>query len=174
MQVTTVDTLNLYGKDRKVISFERLRGNCHYNFQFIEGIGSNYGFDYFYSPFYYTSSPGPMEVLCVFKDGKQVYGDSICYIRRITSNVQDQNEMDKISIYPNPTSSQISINNSGNLSGELKWQLFNSTDKKIKSEVINQGIQTIDLESFAPGLYIYQIIKKGKVIQSDKLVILRE
>lgn len=171
-KVESVEILTLFGRDRKVITFSRISGNCFVE-QFIEGIGSNLGFDYFFNEFWYFDAPGPRETLCAFKDGEQVYGDSICICNNTTTSVEDQTQDNQFFLFPNPTTNQISISNSSDFRGDLQWHLFTTTGSKVDSKIINQNTQTIDLKSFTPGIYFYQITENGRIIQSDKLVIIR-
>lgn len=169
MEVEKVDTLDLFGKDRKVISFQSST-KCFWDMKFIEGIGTNYGFDYFLAEHWFFDAPYP-NLLCTFKNGHQVYGDSICFVQ--FSDVEKQSSKNLISIYPNPTNSHLSITFPPNQNGEFEFQLFTITGKKIKIESVSHFSQSIDLQSIASGLYIYKIIDSGRVIQIDKLEIIR-
>ena len=172
-EVVKVQTVNYFGIRRKTISLKFLDSfGCtmpRNDLIFIEGLGSNNGFDYFFLDYWGFDIEHP-EILCAFKNGKQVYGNDTCYIYRNT-NVDESSAKEKISLFPNPVQDKFSINIPPIYRRGLEWQLFTITGEKVKTEIINHFTQSIDLQSMASGIYFYQIIENGHVVQSDKLVI---
>ncbi|MCC6448845.1 MAG: T9SS type A sorting domain-containing protein [Chitinophagaceae bacterium] len=75
----------------------------------------------------------------------------------ITSN--NDLTLDKITLYPNPTSGFIQIVSSRLLSVEYKWSIFSSEGKK-HSVLINNN--KIDISMFSNGIYFLNCQKDGK------------
>jgi hypothetical protein len=78
-----------------------------------------------------------------------------------------------ISIYPNPFINSITIDiGATSISEKLKCQLFNSTGKLVKEEMIefNSGSQqTISVENFSSGLYFIKIFN-NQLLVTKKLI----
>jgi hypothetical protein len=77
---------------------------------------------------------------------------------------------DLISIYPNPTTDYIIVENATELVGEFR--LLNSLGEVILTENLNNNKQTIKLNNLSNGIYHYEIemVHKKKVV--GKLTIL--
>lgn len=68
-----------------------------------------------------------------------------------------ENEMNFLSIYPNPGNGRITVENSGPRSGEL--QIRNMVGTLIHQETFNQSTQLIDLQSLAAGCYYIELVE---------------
>ena len=112
---------------------------------------------------YLTQFPDSVAVraIFIFNEGCQTVG---------VNNSSTENQFE---VFPNPAQNHLSVNFPSNFNRELKWHLFTLTGEKVKTETINQFTQSIDLQSMASGIYFYQIIENGHVVQSDKLIVLK-
>jgi len=84
-------------------------------------------------------------------------------------DVNDQNIENNFSIYPNPSTGKIFLNNTGNLSLE-KIEIYAVNGKKLKEFTNLSNKKHLALESFSAGLY-YLKLKTNKGIFIKKLVL---
>ena len=77
---------------------------------------------------------------------------------------------DLVSIYPNPASTFVKIENKGEEEGE--WTLLNALGQVMMKKKVKKGVEQIELEKLADGVYNY-MLKFGKEIYSGKLTILQ-
>ena len=110
---------------------------------------------------YLTQFPDSVAAKVVF-----IYNDGCQTVEADNLSIESQ-----IDVFPNPTQNILSIKVPLSFNKDLEWQLFTLTGEKVKTETINQFTQSIDLQTIASGIYFYQIIENGHVVQSDKLVI---
>ena len=69
-------------------------------------------------------------------------------------------------LFPNPVATQFTIQNS---SAE-KFTLYNSLGAKVLEQEIHKNQNTIYRENLRNGLYFYTLNKKGKVVESGKVI----
>ena len=85
----------------------------------------------------------------------------------LSLNVANHNATPEISIYPNPTSDFITIENN-NSEQFLSIELLDYAGKRIKS--IDQKTTSVDLSDLTPGVYLLQITtEKGKYCEQIRL-----
>lgn len=91
----------------------------------------------------------------VLIDGSEIYSNLV-----IPSALSGCNEYspENITIYPNPTTDILNI--SGNINAE--YTIFNIQGELIMNGTINNSTSTLDVSSFAKGLYIIKIVKGNK------------
>ena len=84
-------------------------------------------------------------------------------------------EAHSIRVFPNPVrEEQLQVQFSGVTDQSLNWSLFNTEGRMIKAEKFDVSvseIQTIDVTSLQPGLYILQI-NGDKLFYREKVVII--
>ena len=82
----------------------------------------------------------------------------------------DENLVDKIKIYPNPTSDLLSIEIPGN--GGVMVRIFNNKPTLIYQEYLSEESKIIDVSSFPTGIYVLVISdeKSGSIITSKKII----
>ncbi|MBK8625746.1 MAG: choice-of-anchor J domain-containing protein [Saprospiraceae bacterium] len=89
-------------------------------------------------------------------------------------NVKDIDELDHVSIYPNPTSDASFINLNLNTLSEVSVNIQNNLGQSVASKEYGKlsGIQVLPVvtNNFASGLYHVQIVVNGKVT-SQKLIV---
>ncbi len=81
----------------------------------------------------------------------------------------DQPEENEVSVYPNPTGTD--LNFSFSEERERRIVLFDSFGRIILEEQTSDSQYTINVESFAEGIYFYTIIEDGEVKSSAKFVV---
>jgi PKD repeat protein len=78
-----------------------------------------------------------------------------------TASIFENNPLNAISVYPNPTSDVLFVDLS-EISDETVMELYDITGKLLqKSTVISGGMETLSLQSFSPGIYQLRLINKG-------------
>lgn len=78
-----------------------------------------------------------------------------------TASIFENNPLNAISVYPNPTSDLLFVDLS-EISDETVMELYDITGKLLqKSTVISGGMKTLSLQSFSPGIYQLRLINKG-------------
>ncbi len=75
-----------------------------------------------------------------------------------------------VAIYPNPVEDFMQVQNNLSLD-KVDLVVMDISGKTIQSSVLSSLVTLVDMNTVAPGLYIYQIINNdGKVISTGKLV----
>jgi hypothetical protein len=73
-------------------------------------------------------------------------------------------------IFPNPFTTSVNIQLNADLNSKVEWKLYNVLGEEIMNTLLTNQSTSIETSDLAAGIYIYQVIKDGKVIQSGKLV----
>lgn len=75
----------------------------------------------------------------------------------------DDLDIDKLSIYPNPADSQVSING---IKETTQVDIFSITGKKVRTETLTNYNNTLNISKLASGMYIFRIKNKNyKIIK---------
>lgn len=74
----------------------------------------------------------------------------------------------KFSVFPNPASGNLIIQNNTGLSFQL--EVYNSIGEKIMAETFSGRMNTINLSSHSNGIYFYKAIEHNKKITTGKLI----
>ena len=80
----------------------------------------------------------------------------------------DERPTSLISVYPNPAKDHILLNDSKNLL-HFDIKLFDSLGSEVLRE--KELNSTIDVSNLANGIYYLSIVKEGKTIQTEKIII---
>jgi hypothetical protein len=125
------------------------------------GSGSIYAVGYTYK------SAGFYEglLLKVRKDGCV---DTICTTTAIENLIRLQQE--KILVYPNPVSDELTIQFSKSFSKDFLIKLYDSFGREKFSEHLYENKKKIDVSNLPPGLYILQISDKEHVMAIRKII----
>jgi len=86
---------------------------------------------------------------------------------KITSLGVTENEISKITIFPNPTNSQFSILNSHpefNSGSILSVEVFDVYGRKLSHPELNSGSFQIDISSLSAGVYFVKITTEADVV----------
>lgn len=78
----------------------------------------------------------------------------------------------RFNVYPNPTISIINVESTvfGN---EVQLQIVNSFGEIVYRCPLVQTQLSINISQLSDGIYYYQILKKGRLIENNKLVIIK-
>lgn len=80
----------------------------------------------------------------------------------------------KINVYPNPTSSDLTIEFEEYISRTIEFRLQDLTGRQIGAyELSNSPSQQIQLSDYPSGVYFYQILVDGFSAKTDRLLIVR-
>jgi len=81
---------------------------------------------------------------------------------------------DKVKVYPNPATNQISLAFENELQKEAVFELYDFNGKLILSKTIQAKtvFNTINLNAVKAGIYYYKLIMADEIIANNKLVII--
>ncbi len=90
----------------------------------------------------------------------------------LPNSIHNQNErIQQINIYPNPTSSTISIQHANNMQGNYDIRIIGLDGKEIMS--VSNVTQSIDVSRLNTGIYFMHISTKGESIGYKKITVLQ-
>jgi len=151
---TTIDS-------RKAYSFTYLQSAwpCTYSiYTWIEGIGSNLGGTFYNESPQNSCDDGGYNLQCFWQKGIYVLGGSFCdYWSNINENTLNNN----ISIYPNPTKDNLTIETNTNTAQKL--EILNLIGQTVYTNSINKKA-VINTSAFAKGVYILKIYSDKETI----------
>jgi hypothetical protein len=75
-----------------------------------------------------------------------------------------------ITVYPNPTTSKVTLNIEKCKPGKYAYVLYNNTGKLLLKENINNNEALISFDPYAPAFYIIKIQCNGKDVKSVKII----
>lgn len=79
-------------------------------------------------------------------------------------NVLELNKNGRLHIYPNPTSSTLTIEMPETLLGKYSYTILNIEGRKVDQGIINSGRSTIEVKGYAAGKYILTLRSSERVI----------
>lgn len=97
-----------------------------------------------------------------------VYGKFIS----LTTGVSDIQFQNKILLYPNPASEIISLEIDSSINADLKLYIYNVIGNLVKSEILKQNNQQINIGDLSNGVYMV-VIKSKSMIENQRLIIQR-
>jgi hypothetical protein len=133
-----------------------------------------------------------MAVLCPFADGLAVYqarsllrywDDSTTYYnscenpvpnltqnssRKLDQSLTNSSGISLLNLYPNPSNGQLILKGT---SKNSNFELYDVVGRKVFSGSLNENETQLDLNSLNNGTYIFKILKDGKEVKRDKLII---
>ncbi|MEX0998330.1 MAG: T9SS type A sorting domain-containing protein [Flavobacteriaceae bacterium] len=162
MEVVNTSIQFIADENRKVIEFE----NDGYGLSevWIEGIGSNRGFD----PFNITIDiTGLNKLICFTKDNTTYFFNDAtdCGFLHLPEVFKN-----KIVLYPNPVTSKSKLQ-LPEVAKINSIKIYNPAGKIIKEENINTTSFTINASQFKSGLYFYQVFSDGLLLKTDKFIV---
>ena len=80
-----------------------------------------------------------------------------------------------LTVYPNPSRGQITVQLSQRVAGDYKLRLSNIIGQEVrtialKPELYSTGLQ-VDLTDLRTGMYFYSLVVDGKVVSTKRLVL---
>ena len=74
------------------------------------------------------------------------------------------------SVYPNPVSSQLSVNVSTN-GNSVQFNVYNIMGEVVLKETLHDGVNSISVTNLTNGIYFYSVLKNNEVIETKKLIV---
>jgi len=140
-------------------------------FEFIEGVGTNFGLFYQGIDPYYIGKYHYL--LCAYKNAELFYSNKSfngeCNIS-IGAGIGLSPRKNNIKIYPNPTSEKINIEVKDLRLINHTLFLYNSYGRQIRSIILINSLCEIDVSNFPAGLYYTLTYLNGELIY-DKIII---
>lgn len=90
----------------------------------------------------------------------------------ITTIISETIETSKISVYPNPASDVVTLNIDNIYNADLTLNIYNLLGGLVRSELLKQNQQKINVENLSNGIYMLEI-KSNQGSEKQKLVIQR-
>lgn len=103
-------------------------------------------------------------------DGGSIDGVTLSFCTLQTVLSVDNYELSKISIYPNPTNSNININLNSIISGETNYILYDIQGRNVLEKKSSNPSESIDVSSLTEGIYLLSI-SNGNVRTTRKIVV---
>ena len=98
-------------------------------------------------------------------------GDYAWGIRILGVNVSENKRKQKFEIYPNPASTQVTVELKSNVSGKRSVILTDVQGNKIRTVDLSNPITTIELNGVSRGTYLANLVQDGQIIESRKLIL---
>jgi hypothetical protein len=166
--ISSIDSILVQSQFRKRYNFDVIVGNfpaCGMFFgnNYVEGIGDPiYGLFTIWTNYFENGT-----FLNCFQDNSVYYPDSTTCVS-LPTVVQNNLINSSLSIYPNPSSSNLTIELI-NISTSFKAQVYinDITGREVYSSSISSAINNIDVSSFKSGLYLLKIISNNGEVKSS-------
>ena len=128
------------------------------------------------TPVHTYSSPGIYEV-CLTASNE--YGsDSLCKLLELSPvGVREiLPEEEKVVLFPNPVSDELTLSFAEPLVADAVFQLFNALGQKVRSFPISRGQRnySLSMSQEQQGIYFYTVESEGEIFKSGKLIIQSE
>jgi hypothetical protein len=165
LTVASVETVNIVGFDRKIITFEESSNTAQY--QWIEGIGNITGFDLMHEAIDITD--GSLLTCLIYE------GDILVTFNGITSCINTTLSKTDFSkettqLYPNPVK-DVSVLQIDPSIEATSVKIYNTSGKLIGEKALVNGATSINAMHYASGLYFYTVYDKNKAITTRKFVV---
>jgi hypothetical protein len=136
---------------------------------YIEGIGGEFGL----FNGYLTALCCDWATLCVQQNQESIYsnGSSSWYCSWIVTSINEQPVL-SASLFPNPGNGYFvfEINRADFGSADLQLNVFSITGQKIFTEPLRADRNHFQIKE-GSGLYLWQLLSDGEIVQSGKLVV---
>ena len=83
----------------------------------------------------------------------------------------EDHDISDILVMPNPTTDVVRIHiDDSYLNAHAAYKIFDLSGRLLKQDRLNDNLQTIDLNSFTPGLYILKVFSNNQTLKTFKIV----
>ena len=110
------------------------------------------------------------ELLCFTENNNLLYHDTnytTCLV--ITNGIDEIKFQPKM--FPNPTTSFLTIQSENNFPEQTAFQLFDITGRMVLQKQLTQKNTQLDVSGMSKGMYLYNIFSSKQKLGSGKLVI---
>ena len=164
MTVVERTTEFIAGENRVVITFDYW-SDAGFNAKWIEGIGSNLGFD----PVGDVIDIGSRYLVCFTENGTTYFFNGATACDNTTLNLPEQYR-DKIVLAPNPIQDISILQLPPELSIDTV-RIYDITGMVISEESITTNYMTINAMDYAAGIYFYRVFSENEAIKTDRFVV---
>jgi len=102
----------------------------------------------------YAGNDVLLKFVTVNKSGNNLYLDNIWVYEGAEPVNIAENKLESLSIYPNPTENNITINTKNNSLQDATLEIFDLLGKRIFIEKLNQKMNKINIENYNSGIYL--------------------
>jgi hypothetical protein len=111
-------------------------------------------------------------VTCFKQNNEMLYqSEDSCFIHFDYTSISDLKDELDVHIYPNPVSKLLKVELSSSPNASLSFSLFTLEGKKILVRILNEKLNTIDLENIQNGMYLMQLKSVNGQMSTQKLII---
>src|SRR5690554_1960525 len=167
IHVEEIQMIQINGESYRKFIFTEPTGPTafnHLNEVWIEGIGSVHGPLFPLSPVKFSEEmPDSMLLTCSFANILEHYnnpGYSECFTE-ITLGLENQ-EVLNLKVYPNPVSTNLTIESSQKINGEI--EIYDTYGKLVKFIFSNEKVAQIDVSNWEKGVYILNFEFEGQKV----------
>lgn len=108
------------------------------------------------------ASTGDVSVVYTVTNSYNCSDSDTATIHVIDCTSLDEESLEGVSIFPNPSTGLVKLNFDFNLSSDVLIELFDSQGKLVYSANSNNNQNQIDLSSFSDGIYVLHVTYEGK------------
>lgn len=165
LTVASVETVNIVGFDRKIITFEESSNTAQY--QWIEGIGNITGFDLMQEAVDITD--GSLLTCLIYGGDIITTFNGIDNCINTTLGKIDFSKQTTL-LYPNPVK-DVSVLQIATSIEATSIKVYNTSGKLIGEKALVNGATSINAMQYASGLYFYTVYDKNKAITTQKFIV---
>jgi hypothetical protein len=85
--------------------------------------------------------------------------------------IKQQVRSGNVALFPNPSQGQFNISMPRDLTGNLSLEVYTLLGAKIYSSSLNEGSNSLDMSTYAKGIYSYRILADSKQVFTGQLVL---
>lgn len=167
IHVDEIQSVQINGESYKKFIFSEPTGPTafdHLNEVWIEGIGSVHGPLFPHSPRKFSEEmPDSMDLTCSYSFNQEHFNNTSypnCYVD-ITLGLENQ-EVLNLKVYPNPVSTNLTIESSQKINGEI--EIYDTYGKLVKFIFSNEKVAQIDVSNWEKGVYILNFEFEGQKV----------
>jgi hypothetical protein len=148
ISIIDVTVVEINGVSRKKISY--MQGPW-YEGDYTEGVGSRYGLIDFANS--QASDYAPW-LTCYYENGELIWDNTLDKLSCNSVLNIEESEILELAVFPNPTTEELFINFSDNVSGQILFQVFDTAGKLVleKKENVTSVIR-LDVSTLSTGNY---------------------
>ena len=88
----------------------------------------------------------------------------------LPTNLPPEIKISDFAVYPNPTSDFINIKKAVQIE-KADFVLYNSVGQKVLQSALNESITNLNISNLQKGVYIYNILENGQVVDTGKIIV---
>src|SRR5690606_33753182 len=84
--------------------------------------------------------------------------------------IAGKNSDDLVEVYPNPFSSNFTIELNEQLTSNYHFKMYNALGKEVMNSMLSGNTTTLETSELPSGIYFYQVSEGNRIIQTGKLI----